>query len=375
LGLLEFVRRHAGTLLPFLTPRKAANASLAVLERRLGRTVVRSRPFMYRIDPCSLCNLRCPSCASHTAETDEQRLMRLDDFRTIVDRVQRWALRASLYDMGEPLLNKRIWSMIRYCTDRGISTLISTNFNLFKPHDVDALFDSGLTVLEPCLDGYTQEAYATYRRNGDVETVKNNIRLVMEEKRRRDATYPLVDAQVVLFEHLVGEFDRIGGFLTSVGVDKVTLRPENLGFVAEPAVEASTGSAYHAEAKTKPGASHRCHWLYVGMMLRPDGNAYPCCGLDFDRFAYGNILEQSLDEIWNNDYYQFSRALFQEGEDLPFDERMVDLPCYECDRFKISRTMQGRGEAIAARAVAAKATSPSRRTRMAVPFRSPTSIT
>jgi organic radical activating enzyme len=122
--------------------------------------------------------------------------MRLDDFRTIVDRVQRWALRASLYDMGEPLLNKRIWSMIRYCTDRGISTLISTNFNLFKPHDVDALFDSGLTVLEPCLDGYTQEAYATYRRNGDVETVKNNIRLVMEEKRRRDATYPLVDAQV-----------------------------------------------------------------------------------------------------------------------------------------------------------------------------------
>ena len=42
------------------------------------------------------------------------------------------------------------------------------------------------------------------------------------------------------------------------------------------------------------------------MMIRPDGS-YPCCGGDFDRFSYGNILNQKLKDIWNNKYYKLSR--------------------------------------------------------------------
>ena len=164
---------------------------------------------------------------------------------------------------------------------------------------------------------------------------------------------------MILFRHLQHEYGEIEGFLNEVGVDKVTFRPENLGFVSEGAeadpappprlLGGASTPPYQPEAKTRPTDSHRCHWLYVGMMVRPDGNAYPCCGRDFDRFAYGNLLEQPLDEIWNNDCYRFSRSLFQDGPDLPFDPRMVDLPCYECDAFKITRTMQGRDAAIASR--------------------------
>ena len=211
--------------------------------------------------------------------------MALPDFRAIVDRIDRWAVRASLYDMGEPLLNKKLYDMIRYCSDRRISTLISTNFTLFKRKDADALFASELTVLEPCLDGISQETYGTYRVGGDVDVVKDNIRFVMAEKRRRQATYPIVDTQVILFRHLQHEYGEIEGFLNEVGVDKVTFRPENLGFVSEgaepsscatPASSGAPTSPYQAEAKTRPTESHRCHWLYVGMMVRPDGNAYPC---------------------------------------------------------------------------------------------------
>lgn len=338
--LTPFVRRHFRTLVPFLTPRKALNVALALLEMQVGRTLLRSRPFMFRIDPYSLCNLRCPSCVSHSAVTDERRLMSLDDFCRVIDKIKQVALRASLYDMGEPLLNKDIYQMIDYVTRNRISTLISTNFNLFRNSDLDSLFSSGLTVLEPCLDGISQEAYATYRVNGDVELVKSGIRSVMDEKRRRGSRYPIVDVQVVLFRHIQHEYDQIARFCEDTGVDKLTYRQQIGGFEAESKVHLAQGSV-KAEAFHHSTGHRRCFWLYLGMMIRPDGSVYPCCGRGFDRFAYGNIYAQSLDDLWNNDYYQFSRALFQAGPDLAFDERMNNLPCLDCRQFRTRRSMKG----------------------------------
>ena len=327
--LLAMARRHAKTLLPFMTPAKALNASLALAELESHREVCRSRPFMFRIDPCTACNLRCPSCSSHTAVTAEKRVMSLADFRTVIDRVHRHALRASLYDMGEPLMNRDFYRMAACAGARGVSTLASTNFNLFDEGDLDDLFASRLTVLEPCLDGFTQESYATYRVRGDVEKVKAGIRAVMERKRATGAKWPLVDVQVVLFDHIMHELPQIERFLKGVGVDAVTYRQENLGF-----------NSAETPLADKAGTRPRCFWLYFGMMVRPDGRVYPCCGLDFDRFSYGSLLEQSLDEIWNNEYYRFSRRLFTPGPDLPFDERMRGVPCLTCHTFRPVRGMR-----------------------------------
>jgi len=255
--------------------------------------------------------------------------MDLDDFKTIVDRVARYALRISLYDMGEPLLNRDIYKMIGYASDHRVSTLISTNFNLFGPENVDDLLDSRLTVLEPCLDGFTQESYVTYRRGGDVEVVKRGIELVMERKQKSGSRWPIVDVQVVLFDHIVGEIAMIDDFLKRCDVDKITYRQENLGF----------NSPETSIAQKAVTSNNVCFWLYIGMMVRPDGRVYPCCGRGFDRFSYGNLLKQSLDEIWNNKYYQFSRSLFSKGPDLEHDEEMLGIPCLTCDEFKKRRGM------------------------------------
>ena len=146
---------------------------------RRGRCI--SRPFIYRIDPCSACNLRCPSC-KYGRPIQKKKNTTLEDFKSIIDKIKKYALRVSLYDMGEPLLNKDIYEMISYANKNNISTLISTNFNLFKKDDIKKLFDSGLTVLEPCLDGFSQEKYSQYRQGGDVEIVKQGLRDVMEYK-------------------------------------------------------------------------------------------------------------------------------------------------------------------------------------------------
>jgi radical SAM protein with 4Fe4S-binding SPASM domain len=256
--------------------------------------------------------------------------MDLDSFKNIVDKIQNHAIRVSLYDMGEPLLNKNIYNMIKYASDKHIGTLISTNFNLFKKKHLDALFNSRLTVLEPCLDGFSQEKYAKYRAGGNVEIVKDGIRMIMARKRHAKAKWPIVDVQIVLFDHIRNEIPIINNFLKKYKVDKITYRQENLGFNS-----ASTTIANKSQANKSA-----CFWLYIGMTVRPDGNVYPCCGRGFNRFAYGNILRQDLSEIWNNKYYQFSRAIFQKGPDLEFDEEMQAIPCITCNEFTKFRNIR-----------------------------------
>lgn len=326
-SLITFAKRHYRTLMPFLTITKAINLGISLIELKTKRVKCMSKPSVFRIDPCSLCNLKCPPCNTHTAKTEEKRIMDYADFLVILDRLKKYALRFSLYDMGEPLMHKDIYKIIKATTKEKISTLISTNFNLFKKENLEDLFDSGLTVLSPCLDGFTQEKYETYRKGGNVDTVKDGIKMVMEYKHEHKCKFPYVDVQVVEFDHIKDELPDIKKFLEDTKVDKATYRVENLGFNSE-------------ESTMKVVTSNQsCFWLYVGMMIRPDGSVYPCCGRDFDRFSYGNILTESLEDIWNNKYYQFSRSLYSKGEDLVCSEDMKEIPCITCDLFKKDRKL------------------------------------
>ena len=321
--LSPFIRKHFKSLFPFLTFYKTCNILFSLSEMSIGKIKCISKPFIYRIDPCSLCNLQCPSCSSNLTNVTEKRMMDFDDYKKIIDKIQNVAIRASLYDSGEPLLNKNIYRMIGYAGSKRISTLISTNFNLFGKGSLESLFRSNLTVLEPCLDGFTQEKYAEYRKGGNVETVKNGIKMVMEHKNSINAKWPIVDVQIILFDHLKDEISNIDSFLKECHVDKITYRADYRGI-------ANKGNSNNST----------CYWLYIGMTIRPDGNVYPCCGNGFNRFSYGNLLKQDLDEIWNNKYYRFSRALFQKGPELDYDEEMDAIPCIRCKQFKIQRKIK-----------------------------------
>lgn len=329
-SLFSFIRRHYRSLMPFLTLAKLKNVLMALLEMVFYRTRCRSRPFIYRIDPCTACNIKCPGCEAHTQKTTEKRLMDLHVFQTIIDKIKGYGIRASLYDTGEPLLNKNIYKMISYATANTISTSISTNFNLFnKDKHLNMLFESGLTVLQPDFDGMSQEVYSKYRIGGEISVVKDGIEAVVQHKKETGAKYPIIEPQIIMFEHLMHEKTDINHYLRNVGVDQITWKYDTWGF--NPAKTEG-----HKKTDSKP---KRCFWLYVGIMIRPDGNVYPCCGRGFDRQPYGNILHQTIDEIWNNEYYQFSRQLFMNGPPLKYNAKMESLPCHDCREFKVYRTM------------------------------------
>src|SRR5688500_14922933 len=85
--------RHFAALLKHSGPRKAANVLLVESERIRRETKLRGKPYYYFIDPCNVCNLRCPLCPTGNGDIDRPRgMMKLNDFKVILDKISPYAV-------------------------------------------------------------------------------------------------------------------------------------------------------------------------------------------------------------------------------------------------------------------------------------------
>src|SRR5262249_44850910 len=76
----------------------------------------------------------------------------------------------------------------------------------------------------------------------------------------------------------------------------------------------------------------KCFWPWLSMTVDADGSVYPCgCQFAVNGWKpYGNLREQSLEEIWNGERYVETRR-FLSGE--CGKKAGLDLPCYTCPFF------------------------------------------
>jgi len=80
-SLFLFIKRHGCVLINFIKVRRIINILIALVEMRLRKLICISRPFIYRIDPSTLCNLRSVSCDVFITKTNQKEIMSLEDFK------------------------------------------------------------------------------------------------------------------------------------------------------------------------------------------------------------------------------------------------------------------------------------------------------
>lgn len=180
---------------------KVTNVLLVELERRSRRTYMRGKPYYFSIDPCDVCNLRCPLCSTGDGSKKGAGMLQLEDFQAILDKVAPYAVEIALYSWGEPLLNKEVFAMIEATRKRRIYPVMSSNLNVHIDRLGDQLIDAGLEKLIVSLDGVSQEVYEQYRVRGDVDLVFANLRSLIEAKRRRGVRRPVIEWQYIVFRH------------------------------------------------------------------------------------------------------------------------------------------------------------------------------
>ena len=295
----------------FRTQLKKENYDLAKKEENEKKLVLKSMPYNIVIEPTNSCNLQCPLCSTGIgAQTRKKGILEFENFKKLVDELKDTVLQLSLQNWGEATLVKDLPKMIKYASDNGIFTRLSTNFSVkYNDQFFKELMTSGLGILVIDLDGTDQITYEKYRKNGNLELVLENTKKAVEFKKENSLKFPIIQARMLVMKHNEHQIEEFRKISKELNVDEIELGniqvnpntakhwlPSNQEFVYE---------TYLKERKVTP-----CHWPWSGLTINWDGGVSPCCVIDDEKSDFGDIFEQGIKKLWNNEYYVSARSVF-----------------------------------------------------------------
>ncbi|HJW27878.1 MAG TPA: radical SAM/SPASM domain-containing protein, partial [Saprospiraceae bacterium] len=288
------------------------------LTKWLKRPIQWGTPMTISVEPTTACNLRCPECPSGLrAFTRETGNMKEDFFRSLIDGLHRKLTWLIFYFQGERFINPKFLDMVSYAHQNGIYTITSTNGHFLHPENARRTVASGLDRILISIDGSTQEVYEQYRKEGNLDTVLQGARNLVQAKRQLHSSTPHIVFQMLVVrpnEHQIEEVKRLA---KEIGVDEVKLKTAQVYDFEHGNELIPTLDQYSRYKETSPGRwqlknklLNHCWKLWHACVITWDGLVVPCC---FDKDAnhqLGDLKKNSFKEIWKGiTYHQFRQQL------------------------------------------------------------------
>lgn len=246
-------------------------------------------PAVLFIEPTNACNFRCPICPESLPDYRERagygQRMTDNVFRSTIDSLAGRHLQAiRFWGMGEPLLNPALPAMIRSLRGYADNLELATNGTMI-PYYGDPLLDSGLTLLRISVYGSS----GNYReKSGSRFTGETVVYATRNARQCRDSmgSTPKIVAQFVGEPTDIPWFiQNFSGVADELSIDKIH------NWDGSDARLVQLGPSATTECCPKPFRE-----LYV----KANGDVSVCC-LDWDgRLIVGNVLKNSLQEIWED---------------------------------------------------------------------------
>lgn len=278
------------------------------------------KPIGVNIEFVRGCNLKCPLCQLQENNFednygDKNGIMNMNTFERIVELLPKSIATFGLYNYGEPLLDKNLFEKIKILKDKREDILVGMDTNLSLDFDPFKMVNSGIDYIQVAFDGYSQETYSKYRKNGNFEKVISNISRIKAVKRMLNINTPEIIAKTILFKYLVINKDFIYNLALGSGADKhdfVSAEfnsncnekiddwiPEEQKYTHYDIIKSkeTNNKKYIGEVE-----KNNCCMRMIAPILVIDylGNVYPCCALVRKDFNMGNININSFEEIWNS---------------------------------------------------------------------------
>lgn len=265
------------------------------------------------IELSSACNLNCDICFRNTWIDEKQGLM-CDD---VIDRAYQDLKKMKHIDsvvfagMGEPLLHGEICNLIKKASQLGIKTEIITNGTLLTEELSERLVESGLNQLWVSAD----ESHIRSSDNDLFIRNINNFNSVRRNNCKLGLTYVLVNP---ILDNLI----RIQGFAKHLNADEINISQiipsehiENLEYSDSFCVGKRSVNDLLIPIERK---LNYCPFVEEGhVFIKWNGDIVPCMQLLHSSYTYlfkekrkvmayafGNILDNTLYEIWNSKEYE-----------------------------------------------------------------------
>jgi len=273
----------------------------------------RAFPGVIRIEPSSLCTLRCLHCPTGTVKFSRG-VMDAGTFARILEniRVNIHNIRVVvLYHGGEPFLNKEFLTMVRKIKDSGVPHIkTDTNGTLLNLNLIQQICESGLDEIVFSLDGTSFEQNDTIRRGCDGRRVSENIKKLAEYKRTNGFAKPDIFIATTQFlekcKKIGDQLPAIPQYLHDFFADEITRR--DLSFRTTFAMKwpdlNMDEELFEVICDSEgPQIRNFCDDIISTITIRWNGDIVPCCYDLTSKMVMGNLLKEDIGTVWNNKKY------------------------------------------------------------------------
>ncbi len=296
---------------------KKENYNLIEQQKQNKDVILKGYPYWLTIDPTNICNLECRFCPTGQKRGSRpQKVMDMNLYKSVMGKIGKYLLYVEFCNWGEPLLNENMPQMIKIAKKYEAQTFLSTNLNVNLTEKLaEDLVRSGLDRMTISIDGASQKTYEIYRKNGNIDLVFKNIKLLADAKKKLNSKTPHLHWQFLVFKHNEHEIETARQMAKTAGVN-------DIGFTA-PFCDVSWASTINEYnnyiVKEEPDKKEKeivfknadkqlCNWLWDAITINADGSISPCCSVedkkdDFEEFD----SNKNFSEIWNSPNYVQAR--------------------------------------------------------------------
>lgn len=320
-------------------------------------------PVYVEFNPTDKCQQRCHYC--YTEYLGHTKLTFDSDFLVRVFRQMGEAgvKSVQIQGTGEPLLNKATPDAIVAGKEAGLSIALASNGVLLRPEVAERLLPClewvRISDVEPTAELYAKSHVVPERQ---WYSVIENLN-AMVELRNRNQLSTIIGATLVLFPYNAPHVVEAVKMVRDIGVDFMHVKPaqqslhnpehnwprdthnafreglEEAKTLGTPDFRVSVRYDDQFDLQEKDGGFVKnfkhCWGLEFEAMIDADGGVYPC--LQFWRdpeFCYGNLKEQSFDEIWRSDRRR------QVRDKIFYEYDFVNLCRCVCKQSHVSEELQ-----------------------------------
>lgn len=291
-----------------------------------------NKPILFAVETTSVCNLACVMCP-YPIMTREKDFIDEAMFKKIMDKWADSSYLVRLHGMGEPLIDKRIASLINYAGDRNVRVEISSNCTALTEDRGREVLSSKLHQMILSLDGANKNTYEHIRKKSDFDRVTANIERFLKLKEETGSKVRLV-LQIILMNETVNEVDafmkRWKPYKDKNIINEFRIkRFSTWAGQVEAAPEIATANLRYYPDKVEKRVP--CFYLWESVVVLQDGRITPCC-FDYEgKMTLGNLKKESMEEVWHGKEMMRMRKEHIEG--TLTDE--ICLNCIEYPRMRV----------------------------------------
>ena len=259
-------------------------------------------PISVILELVNRCNLECTMCFQGFRNDTKKYTLEIEQLKKLFKEFKENKLDAILFSNSEPLLYKKFPEVLELAAKAGImDQFLFTNGTLLNRKNSEIILNSSLTRLFVSLDAATESTYDKVRipvnkkkiNTNRLRYIETNIKNFVSLRKALNKKLPLTRVSFVALESNYHEVDQFIEKWIDI-VDTVEIQKEN------------SINFYDDLHKKKYDTSklvlseYNCNepWGQVG--IHADGTVGPCCNTVGRNLPVGNVLEQSLKEIWQN---------------------------------------------------------------------------